>query len=249
MKNKTYTVVNQKGGVGKTTTALTLGTLFAKLNYKTRVIDADPQRSSVTNWLMPSVTYPYSLADVFFGNCTIDEATIKTDIDNLYIVPSNKSLATVEYSNLPDANIIISDALKESDLDISINIYDSRPSLGVLTIAGLTAATELIVPLNPSALDYQALIELSETVDVIKKRLNTQLKILALVVTRYSNTSLAQQIVNKLHDEYPDVIISIIRKSVKVEEAPFTCKALPIYDPLCTSVIDYENLVQQIINK
>jgi chromosome partitioning protein len=243
-------VVNQKGGVGKTTTAVTLGAIWATWGLRVRLIDSDPQLGSATFWLppqWPDGTPPRDLRAVYFGEATLDQATAPTTVPGLYLVPSDKTLGQVEYANLPDANLAMRSELAESAEPFDVTLIDCRPSLGVLTVSALTAAREVLIPLGASGMDVPGLIELSETRETVRKRLNPDLRVVAVVVCHDSNTILSREIRARLDEDYPEALRWRIPRSVKVEEAPFAHEALTTFAPNIAPTREYTGLAARLL--
>jgi chromosome partitioning protein len=249
---RVFAVVNQKGGAGKTTTAVTLAAIWAAWDLRVRIIDGDPQMGSATFWLppqWPEGASPKDLRSVFFDEVGLDEATAPTTVPGVFIVPSDKTLGQVEYAQLADANLTVRTALKESRERFQITLYDCRPSLGVLTVAGLTAANEVIVPLGASGMDLPGLIELGETQETVRRRLNPDLRVAAVVVCHDSETILSRDVRNQLEEDYPEAVRWRIRRSVRVEEAPLAHEPLTTFAPDVTPTKDYAGLAAELITR
>jgi chromosome partitioning protein len=245
--HRVYAVVNQKGGAGKTTTAVTLGAIWASWGLKVRLVDGDPQLGSATYWLPPQEDARYDLRHVYFEECGIDQATALTTVDGLRLVPSYKTLAQVEYAALADANLRLRDALGESKMPTDITLIDCRPSLGVLTVSALTAADELLITLGASGMDVPGLIELHETRETVQKRLNPNLRVGAVVVCHDSHTKLSEQVRAQLDEDYPDALRWRIARSVRVEEAPFAHEPLTTFAPDIRPTRDYVGLAAHLL--
>lgn len=246
---RVYAVVNQKGGAGKTTTAVTLGAIWASWGLRVRLIDVDPQLGSATYWLPPQWNEKpqYDLRHVYFEEASLDQATAATVVPGLYLVPSYKTLAQVEYAGLADANLRLRDALRESGTPIDITLIDCRPSLGVLTVSALTAADELLITLGASGMDIPGLIELAETRETVRRRLNPALRVGAVVVCHDSKTNLSTQVRVQLDADYPDALRWRIARSVRVEEAPFAHEPLTTFAPEIRPTREYVGLAANLL--
>lgn len=247
---RTYAVVNQKGGAGKTTTAVTLGSVWASWGLRVRLIDVDPQLGSATYWLPPQWAngqQQFDLRHVYFEEASLDQATAPTVVPGLHLVPSYKNLAQVEYAGLADANLRLRDALSESSTPVDITLIDCRPSLGVLTVSALTAADELLITLGASGMDVPGLIELAETRETVQRRLNPNLRVGAVVVCHDSNTNLSTQIRSQLDADYPDALRWRIARSVRVEEAPFAHEPLTTFAPEIRPTREYVGLAANLL--
>lgn len=243
-------VVNQKGGAGKTTTAVTLGATLAAWGLRVRLLDADPQLGSATFWLPPqwSDRKPQDLRAVFFDEATLDEATAPTTVERLDLVPSDHTLGQVEYAKdqIVDVNSTLQAALEEAK-PYAFTLLDCRPSLGALTVSALAAATEVLVPLGASGMDVPGLIELNRTLRVVRKRLNPDLRVSTVVVCHDSETLLSGEVRKQLATDYPDAVRGRIRRSVRVEEAPFAHQTLLDFAPRATPTIDYAQLAARML--
>ncbi|MBA3489975.1 MAG: ParA family protein [Pyrinomonadaceae bacterium] len=249
-RRRIFAVVNQKGGAGKTTTAVTLGAIWASWGLRVRIIDGDPQKGSATYWLPPQWEEGAKVADlkdVYFDDKTLDEATAPTSVPNLYLVASDKKLGQVEYAQLADANLSMKSALQDSLEDFHITIFDCRPSLGVLTVSALTAAEELLIPLGASGMDVPGLVELNETLETILKRLNPELDVAAVVICHDSDTLLSREVRKQLDQDYPSAIRHKVPRSVRVEEAPFAHEPITTYAPTNPATIAYVELAALLL--
>lgn len=244
-----YAVVNQKGGAGKTTTTITLAAVWASWGLRVRIIDGDPQLGSATYWLPPEWgdRTPQDLRAVFFDESSLDEATAATSVPGVWIVPSDKTLGQVEYAQLADPNLQIREALRESKEHFHVTLYDCRPSLGVLTVAGLAAAQKLIIPLGASGMDVPGLMELNDTLDIVRRRLNPGVPVSAVVVCHDSDTILSRDVRARLDEDYPASIRWRIRRSVRVEEAPFEHEPLTTFAPELPATKDYAGLAGALL--
>ncbi|MEV6527801.1 ParA family protein [Longispora sp. NPDC051575] len=244
----TYGVVNQKGGAGKTATAVTVAAIWALWGLLIRLIDSDPQMSSATYWLLQELILELTLRGMYFGECTLDQATVQTSMEGLLLVPSYENLAQVEYAQLPDTNIALRGAIADSAIPAHMSLIDCRPSLGALTASALVASDQLIIPLNPSGMDLPGLVELSKTRAVIKKRLNPGLSVAALVLTQDTGqTTLAGKIREQLAVDYPDAPRFRIPPSVRIREAPLTGEPLPTFAPRSTANGAYALLAADLL--
>lgn len=243
--NRVIAVANQKGGAGKTTTASTLGAVWAAWGLRVRLVDADPQLGSLSFWLPPQRVAP-DLRAVYFDEATLDQATVETSVPGLFLVASDKTLGQVEYANLADANLAMRSAIREST-PVDITLLDCRPSLGVLTVSQLAAADEILIPLGASGLDLPGLMELAETLETVKRRLNPGLRVSAVVVCHDSETKLSRKVRNQLEEDYPDAIHWRIRRSVRVEEAPFAHEPLTTFAPDVPATQEYIRLAAELL--
>lgn len=244
---RTYTVVNQKGGVGKTTTVVTLAAIWASWGLRVRIVDADPQAGSATFWIPPQRTGP-DLRDVYFDEASLDEATHPTTIPGVFIVPSSKTLAQVEFAGLADANLAMRAAITDAE-PYDITLLDCRPSLGILTVSQLVAGSKVMIPLSASGMDVPGLVELSETLGTIKRRLNKDLAVEAIVVCDDADTIVSRDVKRQLEKDYPNALHWRIRHSVRVQEAPFAHKPLTDFAPASPPTHEYIKLAAELLLK
>lgn len=216
-------VVNKKGGSGKTTTTVTLAGILASWGLTTRAIDGDPQLASTTYWLAPSVnTGTAMLHDFYFGTKTLDEVTYATEVDNLLVVPSLKPLEDVE-TRRPAG----SDGLLAAEFDagsahgVDVEIMDASPSVGVVTISLLAAATDVMITMKPSGLDSVGASEIDEPLALVKKRLNPGLTIASVVlVDADGRAEFTGQVQEQAEQDYPTAIVATVPHSVEAAKAP-----------------------------
>jgi chromosome partitioning protein len=246
---KVYAVVNQKGGVGKTTTVVTLAAVLARWGLRVRIIDADPQAGSATFWLPPVGGPLPDLRDVYFDEATLDQATYPTTVPGVYIVPSTKTLGQVEFAGLADANLAMASAIDQSE-PFDVTLLDCRPSLGVLTVSQLVAGKDgLIVPLSASGMDVPGLVELSETIGTVKRRLNKGLRVAVVVVCDDADTRVSKDTKKQLLVDYPHALHWRIRHSVRVQEAPFEHQPLTVFCPDSPPTHEYIKLGAELLLK
>jgi chromosome partitioning protein len=222
-QHRVYVVADQKGGAGKTTTAVTVCAVWASWGLIVRLVDCDPSEGTATWWIPP--IYPddgprHTLREVFLGKCTLDEATYPTSVPGLYIVPSDDTLEEIERAGLPGVEQRLKAAIAASTRHFDKTVLDTRPSLNVLTTAAMTAADELWFSLNGAALDTAGLARLAQHREDVKEFLNRELETTGTVIVRFGDTKLARDIRGKLMTAYPDAVHATIPKSVRIEEAP-----------------------------
>jgi chromosome partitioning protein len=251
--HRTYVVVNQKGGAGKTTTAVELAAALVAMGYIVRLIDADPQDASITGaWLQPNYegvpeNERYTLVDVFYGRQPLDEATYETRVKGLYLVPSYSDLDQVEYDPKAARDKTLRSAIRRSTLEVDITIIDAPPALGKLSINGLVAANEIILPLKVSALDKEALTDLKKTIEAVQREENPDLFVAASVLTDWSKSNYAAQAAATVRRDYPQVMIAPARRSVKAASAPSYGLPLRARLPQTTTVSDYDQLAHLLL--
>jgi chromosome partitioning protein len=253
---RVFVVVNQKGGAGKTTTTVELAAAWAAAGLRVRVIDADHQEAALSLWLLPQ--YPkegprHSLRSVFFDECSLAEATYPTLFENIDVVPSGVDLARVEYERPIGAENALAAALADeaeqaggrSPYDVTL--IDAAPSLGLVTVAGLTAGDEALVPLSVGGLDMKAMASLHRTIRSVQKKTNPKLRVGAVFLTAWDKSDLARQLAAKVSEDYPEAAVFPIRRSVRAAEAPIVEQPVRLHAPKSTAAGDYDQAAGVIL--
>lgn len=247
---KIIAVVNQKGGVGKTTTAVNISTILAKKGKKVLLIDEDPQ-GNATSGLGIDKDVEKSIYDVIINTTAIEEAIIKTDIKNLSVCPSNINLAgaEVELVSMMSRETRLKEKLEEAKNEYHYIIIDCPPSLGLLTLNALTAADSLLIPIQCEYYALEGVGQLMNTVNLIKKHLNKDLYIEGVVLTMNdARTNLSTQVISEVKKFFKDnVYKTIIPRNVKLSEAPSFGMPISTYAPMSKGARCYEKLVNEII--
>lgn len=245
-----YVITNQKGGQGKTTTAAGLGAEFAAQGLSVRLIDCDPQLASLTYWFPPQwddqpPEARFDLSHVLLGQATLDDATWATQVPGLYIVPSYKSVNQFEVMRPPGADLVLRQALDESR-QAGVTLIDCPPNLGLLTVTAIASADDVLIPVLPGALDVAGVADLNQTLELVRKRLNPRLQVVAVVLRRMQKTALAAAIERQLAADYPEAIHQIIRHTVRIAEAPNFHATLRDYAPAATATLDYQQFAERL---
>jgi chromosome partitioning protein len=244
---RVFAVANQKGGVGKTLTTFELGMAMAARGKRVRLVDADPQVASLTSWLQ--IVYPdglpadqrCSLTDVYFDRCSLKEATHPTRYQGLYLVPSFPDLATVENERPTGYETCLRYHLWEQDDDFDVTIIDSGPSLGSLTVSGLVAAQDVLIPVQAaSGLDIEGAAALHQTLRTVTNRMNRGLRVAAVILTDFEKSKLARTIGSEMAKAFPDSLIVPTRTCVEIGNAQLAKEALRAFMPDATTVRDYD---------
>ena len=248
-KTTIYAIANQKGGVGKTTTAVNLAACVAEAGYPTLLIDIDPQ-ANATVGLGRSKNEEHTIYEVLIGDSTIEQATLPTEIENLKIVPSTPDLsgANVELPRVAGSEQILRAALAPLRGQYRFIFFDCPPSLGPLTINALTAADRVIVPVQTEYYALEGLADLLDTVGLIQRELNPDLTIGGLVMTMHDGrTRLASDVENELRKHFPDLLFeSVIPRNVRVAEAPSFGKPVTHHDPHSAGAGAYFELAKEV---
>ncbi|MBC9000539.1 ParA family protein [Micromonospora aurantiaca (nom. illeg.)] len=248
-------VINEKGGSTKTTTTVNTAAALAAEGKRVRIIDADPQAGSATYWLPPKDNVGEGLVDVFRDKSTIDDVTSRTAVDNLYIVPSWTTLREVERTREPGSELVLRSALATSEAPIDVDIIDSPHTLDVLAVAAVAAAEGLIVPVQASGLDVVGMEELLEMVKTVRRRINPDLRISAIVVGRAKAigpgryTAFDQQLIDSFRAQYPDSLVAPIADSVRMREATEAHIPINLYEPNGRCAGDFASLASGLIQR
>ncbi len=250
MKTEIISVVNQKGGVGKTTTAVNLATIFAIMNKKTLIIDIDSQGNSSSGLGISQADRKYTSFDILNNLISIEQAAIKSEVPNLKIIPSNINLAgiEIELSRKKDNKFILKNQLVLLEESYDLIIIDCPPSLNLVTVNALVASTQVLIPMLCDYYSLEGLSHLLKTIEYIKLDLNSNLKILGVLLTMYDKRSKLTEMVEKdvrgcLEAK---VFKTVIPRNVRVSEAPSHGKSVVMYDHKSSGALAYIQLVQEI---
>lgn len=248
---KIIALANQKGGVGKTTSAINLASSLAVLEYKVLIVDADPQANSTSGIGFDVRNIEKSIYECIVDGIEPKEAILHSEIEGFDILPSHIDLvgAEIEMLNLSNREQILKKVLEQLSPDYDFILIDCSPSLGLITVNALTAADSIIIPVQCEYFALEGLGKLLNTIKIIQNRLNPELEIEGFLLTMYdSRLRLSNQVVSEVKKHFQDMVFeTIIQRNTKLGEAPSYGKPAILYDADSAGAINYLNMARELL--
>jgi chromosome partitioning protein len=243
-------IANQKGGVGKTTTAVNLGASLAELGYRVLVVDLDPQGNATTGLGVSSRNLDVSVYDAILHDVPIEDTIEASSLRNLFVVPATLDLAGAEIELVPvfSREMRLRKALQSVEDDFDFILIDCPPSLGLLTVNGLAAAHEVVVPIQCEYYALEGLGQLLRNVNRVKAGLNAGLEVSTIILTMFdARTRLAEQVVDEVRSHFgARVCRNIVPRTVRLSEAPSFGQPIIVFDPSSRGAIAYRELAKEV---
>jgi chromosome partitioning protein len=245
-------IANQKGGVGKTTTTVNLGAALAELGYRVLVIDLDPQGNATTGLGIDGRNFDYSMYDVIMRDTPLEDCVEPTSVKNLFVAPATIDLAGVEIELVPafSRELKLKRAIDAVVDDFDFILIDCPPSLGLITVNGLAAAGEVLVPIQCEYYALEGLSQLLRNVQLVSTNLNATLDVSTIVLTMYdARTRLAVDVATEVRQHFADKVCqTIIPRTVRLSEAPSFGQPITVFDPTSRGAVAYRELAKEVSN-
>lgn len=246
-------IINQKGGSGKTTTVVNTGVYLAKKHKKVLLVDLDPQSHTTIHLGFEPNSIKTSIYDVLVNNDSVEKAIVETEYNDLFLLPAKIELASaeIEIVNVVGREILLRDALKKYAKKFDYVLIDCPPSVGLLTLNGLTTANEVFIPIQAEFFALEGLTKLMQTIDIVRKRINRKLEITGVIITMYDQRkNICKDVSEKVRNHFgKKVFNTAIRENVRLAEAPSFGKAIIDFSPSSHGAEDYKNLVAEILKQ
>ena len=249
---RTIAIANQKGGVGKTTTAINLSACLAEAGKKVLVIDLDPQGNTSSGLGIDKSELENTVYELILDECTAKEAIVHTDIENLSVLPSNVNLAgaEIELLDINNKEYTLRDAIDYVQEEFEYIIIDCPPSLNMLTVNAMTTANTILVPIQCEYYALEGLSQLMYTINLVQERLNSKLKMEGVVFTMYdSRTNLSNQVVDNVKQNIDAVVYkTVIPRNIRLAEAPSHGLPINLYDSKSAGAESYRQLAKEVMS-
>jgi chromosome partitioning protein len=243
-------VANQKGGVGKTTTAVNLGAAAAELGHRVLLIDLDPQGNASTGLGINPRTLQSSMYDVLLHDVPMDDAIEAAAVRNLFLAPANLDLAGAEIELVPafSREMRLKNAIAKIQDDYDLVLIDCPPSLGLLTVNALAAATEVLVPIQCECYALEGLGQLLRNVDLVQRNLNADLHLSHIVLVMFdARTNLASQVATEVREHFGELVCkTVIPRTVRLSEAPSFGQPITVFDTASRGALSYRDLAREV---
>jgi chromosome partitioning protein len=245
-------IANQKGGVGKTTTTVNLGAALAELDYRVLVIDLDPQGNATTGLGVEARNFELSMYDVIMRDQPMEDCIEPTSVKNLFVAPATIDLAGVEIELVPafSRELKLKRAIATVVDDFDFVLIDCPPSLGLITVNGLAAADEVLVPIQCEYYALEGLSQLLRNVNLVSTNLNQTLEVSTIVLTMYdARTRLSVDVANEVREHFSErVCRAVIPRTVRLSEAPSFGQPITVFDPASRGAVAYRELAKEVSN-
>lgn len=245
-------IANQKGGVGKTTTTVNLGAALAEQDYRVLVVDLDPQANATTGLGVDSRNFEFSMYDVIMRDQALEDCIEPTSVKNLFVAPATIDLAGVEIELVPafSRELKLRRAIETIVDDFDFVLIDCPPSLGLITVNGLAAAHEVLVPIQCEYYALEGLSQLLRNVNLVSTNLNETLEVTTIVLTMYdARTRLSVDVANEVREHFSERVCRIvIPRTVRLSEAPSFGQPITVFDPASRGAVAYRELAKEVSN-